>query len=206
VSGVRRTARLLSGVFLALGVIALGYATYVSIETRVYQRTEARRFEQAREVQAAADAVASAAAAAIVLPRVPVDGESLGEIVIERLGIHVIVAQGDSDAILARAVGHLPATALPGLTGNVVLAAHRDTFFRPLKDVRVGDAISLKTYRGDFDYVVESTQVVKPTDVWVLKPTGGQTLTLVTCFPFYYVGAAPNRFIVRARVRSAQQL
>ena len=198
-SGIHRMARFAAIGFLAFSVLALGYATYVTIDARAYQRTEERRFEQARAVHAAAARLASAAAPPAFVPRVPIDGESIGEIVIERLGIHAVIAQGDSDAILARAVGHLPATALPGGIGNVVLAAHRDTFFRPLNDVEVGDTISVKTYRGDFGYVVESTEVVKPTDVGVLAPTGGQTLTLITCFPFYYVGAAPNRFIVVAR-------
>jgi sortase A len=188
-SRTRRAARYASGVFLACAVAAFGYAAFRTIEARVYQRNEARRFAQTR----------AAKATDVSIPRALMDGESIGEIVLERLGIHVVIAQGDSDAVLARAVGHLPATALPGATGNAVLAAHRDTFFRPLKDVRAGDVISLKTYRGDFDYVVESTRVVQPTDVWVLEPTGGRTLTLITCFPFSYVGAAPNRFIVRAR-------
>jgi sortase A len=193
-------------VVLAAGVVALGYAAYVTVQARVYQRAEALRFEQARAADAIASAAASAsvaAAAATLAARIPDDGESIGEIVIDRLGIDVIIAQGDSDAILARAVGHLRATAMPGVVGNVVLAAHRDTFFRPLKDVRAGDAITLKTRKGDFGYVVESTSVVRPTDVYVLEPTGGQTLTLITCFPFYYVGAAPNRFIVRARAVAA---
>ena len=80
-----------------------------------------------------------------------------------------------------------------------MLAGHRDTFFRPLKDIREGDVITLKTRDRDFDYVVESLSIVKPTDVQVIEPTGGHTLTLVTCFPFYYVGSAPSRFIVFAR-------
>jgi sortase A len=84
-----------------------------------------------------------------------------------------------------------------------VLAGHRDTFFRPLKQVRAGDAITLKTQDGRFEYVVESTAVVTPSDVRVLEPTGGRTLTLITCFPFSYFGSAPDRFIVRARGNAA---
>jgi sortase A len=80
-----------------------------------------------------------------------------------------------------------------------VLAGHRDTFFRPLKDVRVGDRIMLATRDGEFEYLVESTAVVPPSSVEVLEPTGGRTLTLITCYPFSYLGAAPDRFIVRAR-------
>src|SRR5271170_123073 len=89
--------------------------------------------------------------------------------------------------------------AMPGEPGNVALAGHRDGFFRPLKDIRLGDAISLNTLDGEFVYRVESTEVVWPSDVQVLRATRENTLTLVTCYPFYYVGSAPKRFIVRAR-------
>jgi sortase A len=198
-SRLRRVARRSSIVFLVAGLAALGYAAFLEIDARAYQRTEARRFAQARAAAAISAALPATAVPAVVAP-VPADGETIGQIVIPRLGIDLIIAQGESEEILERAVGHLPATALPGVTGNVVLAAHRDTFFRPLKDVRIGDAITVRTDVDEFDYVVESISVVKPTDVYVLRPTGGQTLTLITCFPFYYVGAAPNRFIVRARI------
>jgi sortase A len=101
---------------------------------------------------------------------------------------------------LRRAVGHVPQTALPGQWGNIVLAGHRDTFFRPLRKIQAGDAIALKTPAGNFEYRVESTAVTAPTDVQLLKPTEDRSLTLVTCYPFYYVGPAPKRFIVRARL------
>jgi len=206
-SALRRAARRAAVVLFAVGVLALGYAAYVVIDARVYRAGEQRRLERARVDAAAAAARDRAAAAARaltesaprVVPREPAEGESIGEISISRLGLVAIVAQGDTPATLRRAVGHLSNTALPGVDGNVVLAGHRDTFFRPLKAVRVRDAITLKTPRGDFEYLVEANSVVRPTDVKVLEPTGGQTLTLITCFPFYYVGAAPNRFIVRAR-------
>jgi sortase A len=111
------------------------------------------------------------------------------------------MVQGDAANILQHAVGHLAETALPGESGNVVLAAHRDTFFRPLKRIRVGDIITLRTVKGDFEYWVESTAVVSPDAIEVLRPTDGRTLTLITCFPFSFVGPAPNRFIVRARAK-----
>jgi sortase A len=87
---------------------------------------------------------------------------------------------------------------LPGELGNVVLSGHRDTFFRPLRNIQLGDEIKIKTLDGEFEYQVKSTKVVLPRDVQVLQPSGENTLTLVTCFPFYYVGAAPKRFIVHA--------
>jgi len=184
-SRAHRAARLVARVLLITGLLALGYAAYVVIDTKAYQAIEQKRFEQARQDAAAAQAL--------------VDGVSIGEIQIPRLGLAAMVVQGDSAAILQRAVGHLADTALPGEPGNVVLAGHRDTFFRPLKRVRAGDAITLKTRNGDFEYLVESTAVVRPSDLQVIQPTNGRTLTLITCFPFSYVGPAPDRFIVRAR-------
>jgi len=180
-----RAARRVARVFLAAGLLALGYAAYIVVDAKAYQAIEQRRFERARQDAAVAPA--------------PVEGGAIGEIQIPRLGLTAIVVQGDSAAILQRAVGHLAATALPGESGNVVLAGHRDTFFRPLKRVRAGDAITLKTRAGDFEYRVESTAVVPPGDVQVLEATGGRTLTLITCYPFSYLGSAPERFIVRAR-------
>lgn len=100
---------------------------------------------------------------------------------------------------MRRAVGHLPETALPGEAGNVALAGHRDGLFRPLSNVRPGDTITLRMPDREFQYEVEWTAVVPPTAVRVIQPTPEPTLTLVTCFPFYYVGAAPERFVVRAR-------
>ena len=97
-------------------------------------------------------------------------------------------------------MGHIPSTALPGQTGNVGVAAHRDTLFRNLKDVQRDDEITLTTLEGEYLYRVVSFKVVNPTDVSVLDPSAGEmTLTLVTCYPFYFVGHAPKRFIVRAR-------
>jgi len=191
---MQRAARRSWGVFLAVGVMALGYAAYVVVDARIYQARELRRLQ--RERHAAVEVVPLVAVVA------PEDGTVIGQIEIARLGVSVLVVQGESEPILQRAVGHLARTALPGEEGNVALAGHRDTYFRPLKDVVAGDRITLKTPRRDFSYVVESTSVVKPTDVYVLEPTGGRTLTLITCFPFYYVGAAPDRFIVFARAES----
>ncbi len=171
-------------VLFAAGLLALGYAAYVVADAKAFQATEQQRFEQARDGAAAAPAL--------------VDGGSIGELQIPRLALTAMVVQGDSPQILQRAVGHLAGTALPGESGNVVLAGHRDTFFRPLRQVHAGDAITLKTRAGDFEYLVESTAVVPPGDVRVLEPTPTRTLTLITCFPFSFLGPAPDRFIVRA--------
>ncbi len=125
-------------------------------------------------------------------------GMVVGRLRIPRLSLEVMVREGASESTLRRAVGHIPGTGLPGQTGNVALAGHRDTFFRPLRNIRKDDAIDLDTGHGTLRYLVTSTEIVSPRDVSVLKASSGKTLTLVTCYPFYYVGSAPKRFIVRA--------
>jgi sortase A len=110
-----------------------------------------------------------------------------------------MVHEGIDGKTLRLAVGHIPSTALPGQTGNVGVAGHRDTFFRRLKDLRTTDEIQFSTSRGKFRYVVESLMVVEPDNVEVLTASGTNVLTMVTCYPFFYVGNAPKRFIVRAR-------
>jgi sortase A len=112
--------------------------------------------------------------------------------------VSAIVREGDDSATLRHAVGHIPDTALPGEQGNSGLAGHRDTFFRGLKRIRTGDRITMTTTAGVLEYTVRDTRVVDPDDVSVLRSNGRPTLTLVTCYPFHYIGSAPRRFIVQA--------
>src|SRR5699024_9744487 len=119
---------------------------------------------------------------------------------IPRLRVSAVVLAGSDASTLRHSVGLIPGTALPGMAGNVGLAGHRDTFFRRLKDVQPDDEVIVTTERGVYRYRVEGTQVVNPSDVWVLDPTATPTLTLVTCYPFSYIGSAPQRFIVRAAI------
>ena len=109
-----------------------------------------------------------------------------------------MVLDGTDELSLTRAVGHIEGTARPGSPGNVGIAGHRDSFFRGLRHLEVGDALSLTTLDGVTHYEVENLDVVEPTAVEVLDPTDYDALTLVTCYPFYFVGSAPERFIVRA--------
>ena len=117
---------------------------------------------------------------------------------IPKLRLEVAVLRGTDDFALNRAVGHIDDTALPGTDGNSGIAGHRDGFFRGLKDVAPDDVIELETLRGKEQYRVEKIWVVAPEDVSVLDPTPARALTLVTCFPFYHIGPAPQRYIVRA--------
>ncbi|HKQ88111.1 MAG TPA: class D sortase [Candidatus Acidoferrales bacterium] len=125
-------------------------------------------------------------------------GELFGEISIPRLGMKDMIAEGVDGATLRRAVGHIPGTAAPGMPGTVALAAHRDTFFRPLSRIRVNDLILLDTGRGKYKYRVARTFVTTPNDVGVVRASSGSDLTLVTCYPFWYIGPAPKRFVVEA--------
>jgi LPXTG-site transpeptidase (sortase) family protein len=134
------------------------------------------------------------------------DGSPIGLIEIPRLGLSSVVLEGDDTAALLLGVGHLSDTPLPWHGGNTVFAAHRDTFFRPLAHIRKGDVIKFSTANAAFEYVVKELKVVEPTAVEVLEPTSAATLTLITCFPFDYIGLAPQRFIVRAERRSSSPL
>jgi len=117
---------------------------------------------------------------------------------IKKIGLEVPVLQGTDEATLDRAVGHIDGTAHPGTDGNAGIAGHRDGFFRGLKNIVPGDLLELDTIDGTEAYRVERTWVVSPEDITVLDPTPTRAVTLVTCYPFYFVGSAPSRFIVRA--------
>ena len=180
---MRKALRISSLVFVAAGAAILSYTDLVRAEAWIYQRWGAREVERQ----------AKAAPAGLV-----------GRIAIRRVGISAVVAEGTDETTLSRAVGHIKGAALPGEPGNVGLAGHRDTFFRALRNIRAGDLIVLTTPRGEFQYSVVSMKVVKPKALDVLDPTSKEILTLITCYPFYFVGPAPNRFIVRAEMVRSQ--
>jgi len=165
----------------------LGYCAFVMTDTWIYQRHQSRMLD-----------LPYPRITTPMRPAVLVMGELVGRIEIPRLGLAVIVAEGTDEATLRRAAGHIEGTALPGKSGNVGIAGHRDTLFRALRNIRQDDVITLTTLQGLYRYRVVSTKVVSPYDVVVLSPNGQEILTLVTCYPFYFVGAAPDRFIVRA--------
>ncbi|HEY4360158.1 MAG TPA: class D sortase [Bryobacteraceae bacterium] len=132
-------------------------------------------------------------------PRAVPSDALLGRLSIPRLNLTAMVREGDGESTLSLALGHIPGTALPGQHGNVGIAGHRDSLFRALRDIQKDDIIRVETAGGDYSYQVEETEIVQPEEVSVLKPGSRAELTLVTCYPFYYVGSAPERFIVKAR-------
>jgi sortase A len=162
-----------------------------------------RMFDIHRRQSAAREAIerslAEAPPAEPELPSTVPFGDLIGRLDIPRLKISAPVEAGENASVLDYAVGYLPDTPLPWQTGNSAFAAHRDRLFRPLERIRVGDDIELATKYGNLHYKVSRTLIVNPTELWVLKPTADADLTLITCFPFRYVGNAPQRFIVQAR-------
>jgi sortase A len=186
-------------VFTAIGVLALGYWATVFVSARLFQTREARDF--ARELQSKVtrerrESLADSAKEG--KEQTPREGAVVARLTIPRLGLSTMVVEGVEDGDLRLAAGHIPGTALPGEQGNSGIAGHRDTFFRPLGLIRKDDLIALTTLHGTYRYRVVSTRIVGPDDVQVLYPTARDTLTLVTCYPFDFVGSAPRRFIVRA--------
>jgi sortase A len=163
-----------------------------------------------RQFEAAAPAISLPQAPAIpqtlqpvaaAKPRRPVEpGDTLAKMVIPRLGAQLYVVEGDGTKELRRGPGHMTGTAPPGGDGNCVIAGHRDTHFRVLKDIHQGDDILLQTKSGEFLYRVTSIRVVSPDYTQPLQPTSDAELNLITCYPFFYVGSAPKRFVVQARL------
>jgi sortase A len=167
--------------FWTLGLLGIGYWAELGIKARWSQA------RGARELERPGTSVSSHAT-----------GDVVGRLEIPRLSLSTVVFEGADEDVLERGAGHVPGSALPGDRGNTVLAAHRDTFFRPLRGIRTGDMVKIHTPRRDNVYVVESARVVEPDEVDVLNPTPEPALTLITCYPFRYVGPAPERFVVRA--------
>lgn len=193
-----RFRRWAPAVLMAGGAGLLAYCGWFYLQTALFQAREEERFDDLRGY--ALPKPAPPAGSAQPIPRAaPEEGAVIGRMEIPRIGISVMVVEGVTQRSLKLAAGHVPGTALPDASGNVGIAAHRDTFFRKLRKIRKDDAIWFTTLDGVFKYSVESTRVVRPQDISVLRSSTDPVLTLVTCYPFYYVGPAPQRFIVRAQ-------
>jgi sortase A len=174
-------------------ILTLGYSGWIEADAWIFQHRATQTLDRMVAAPPVSPVSLVRASPSLIAP----DG-LIGRIEIDRLGVSVVVVEGAEMSMLRRAAGHIAGTALPGQIGNIGIAAHRDTFFRPLRNILRGDVITLTTLRGRYHYRVLSTKVVNPDDVAVLDSDGNEILTLVTCYPFYFVGAAPNRFIVRA--------
>jgi sortase A len=180
-------------------IVLLGYCAFVLDDALLFQQRESRNLDRLLEQQPVADAatprITPVSSSGISLVAA---GGLIGRLEVARLNLSVVVIEGDNSKVLRRAVGHVPGTPLPGQFGNVAITGHRDTFFRPLRNIQQNDIITLTTLRGEYRYRVTFTRIVNPDEIGVLNPGSAEVLTLVTCYPFYFVGSAPNRFIVRA--------
>jgi sortase A len=201
-----RPLRWLERVLLIAGAATLIWCAVIVGDRVLAQRNALRAMEIARAVdELTRSMTVSSKESAQQLPvdeplrHVPATiGEAIASLSIPRLQLSAMVLHGSDAQTLQRGPGHLERTALPGDTGNIVIAGHRDSFFRPLRHIQVGDDIFLETREGHFHYRVSSLRVVGPREVSVIAPTSEETLTLITCYPFWVLGNAPDRFVVRA--------
>ena len=189
---------MLAKVLTAFGAACLLIYGIATFRTWHYQREAKTEVEQMVRVDERTPEVTEKLPA----PERPLAvGELIGRVDLPRLGVSAAVAEGDDERTLSKAVGHLPDTPLPWQRyGNVGIAAHRDGLFRRLEHVRLNDEVRLVTPRGEYQYRVTKTHIVDPDDVWVLAPTTHPTITLITCYPFAFIGNAPQRFIVQAEL------
>jgi sortase A len=194
--------RVVQRLFLGVGIAALAYAGGAVAYAGIFERYQFWKFEQQR-----AGAILKTpdqnlqTVNVITEPRDIEEGDVIGTIEIPRLGISVMLLHGLEERTLILGAGHVPGTPLPGGDGNVAIAGHRDTFFRKLEGVIPGDSIQVATKHQQFEYIVDSTEIVDPEDTQAMESRARPELTLITCYPFYFVGAAPKRFIVHARPR-----
>ena len=206
-----RWLRKLERLLVTFGVLMLCVYVGARIEGYLFSRAEVERFKSqqllaqelgrggdgaakspdfslwsAKRVQGYQESLASHFPPAMALLRIP------------KINLEVPLIEGTDDLTLNRAVGHVAGTALPGDDGNIGIAGHRDGFFRGLKDVVAGDAIEIVTQQETSRYIVDQISIVSPSDISVLGPRTRPSVTLVTCYPFYFVGSAPQRYIVQA--------
>ncbi len=172
------------------GLFLLGKAAVIRAEGFAWQAAESARFDLARSTSSA-----------IASPRL---GEALARLRVDRLGLEVMVAEGSDEETLALGPGHLQGSALPGEPGNCIIAGHRDAEFRRLRDIREGDVVELNGWSGSARYRVTAIRIVDRDQIGLLAPGEEARLTLVTCYPFFYVGPAPQRFIVQAKLVQAE--
>ena len=189
-----RVVRWIERGLVIVGGTCLLWAGAASLAAMIYQVEQSLALERRAH---ALDHPEPDAAAHLVEPLVETSAP-IGRLEIPRLGLSVVVVEGDDESTLKVAVGHLPDTPLPWQEGNTALAGHRDTFFRPLRSIQAGDEIRFATRHGTFRYRVTRHTVVEPDDLRVLDASPAAALTLITCYPFNFVGPAPRRFIVHA--------
>jgi len=185
-------------VLFILSAVLLGYVSVAFVQAKIC-RSKADDYLARQILQHSPYAEGEAA-------HEPAEGDILGRIEIPRLKLSAVILEGTQTRTLRLGAGHIGGTAFPGKPGNSAIAGHRDIFFRSLKGIHADDEIQLQTQGGSTRYFVVWVKVVAPEDVSILDPTDESELTLVTCYPFYFIGTAPKRFVVRAHQVAAAVL
>jgi len=187
-----RAGLIISRFLLVAGVVLLAIPAGIAIDAKLYERHARDRMNELPP-----DEPKSAGP--------PAEGELIGWMEVPRLGLSAPISEGTEKRTLLRSVGHIEGTPLPGPDGNAGLAGHRDIHFRKLEEIGAGDLVRVTTRQGKFEYLVDTTMVVKPDRVDLLDESASPALTLVTCYPFRYMGTAPKRFVVRATMKDATE-
>lgn len=198
---MKRTVRTLATIVQITGALLVLYSAFYVMRAQYFQWQQRQALSAARVGnQSPAYPQSMPPSSQLDLaPLRPARGSVIGWIEIPRLKVSSVVLEGDTESEFQLGAGHVPGTAGPGEHGNVVIAAHRDTFFRNLRNIAPDDRIVITTPNGVFEYAVERTEITDPKNVSVMQPRGQPELTLVTCYPFNYIGSAPDRFIVHAK-------
>lgn len=187
---VRLCARWMGSCLFIIGALSLSYVALTLLYAKHYQEAAGNALDkQIYEEDLNKSGLSQAAAK---------EGDVLGRIEIPRLKLRVAILEGTTAHTLRLGVGHIDGTAFPGTLGSIGIAGHRDTYFRGLQDIRKNDDILLETPAGTSRYEVDWIRITDPADVGILAPTADSGLTLVTCYPFHYLGAAPERYVVHA--------
>ena len=194
-------SKLIDRLLLIIGIACLGTYVVFTVQAKIYQHQLDESFDAMVTKE---NKMPHPKPHSPIVEAEPVysEGDMVGRLAIPRLDVSVMVLEGVASQTLRLGAGHIPGTPIPGFGGNAAIAAHRDSFFRALSKIQPNDEITFQTLGKTVQYHVTGTDIVKPDDVDVLKPSDQETLTLVTCYPFYYIGPAPKRFIVKATVDS----
>jgi sortase A len=173
-----------------IGALTLSYVALTLLYAKHYQEAAGNALD--KQIYAEEQHKASSSQA------VAKEGDVLGRIEVPRLKLRVAILEGTTAHTLRLGVGHIGGTALPGTDGSIGIAGHRDTYFRGLKDIHKNDEIIIQTARAISTYEVDWIRITDPADGGIMAPTADSGLTLVTCYPFHYIGAAPERYVVHA--------
>ncbi len=211
-----KVVQILERVLLSVGLILMGIAIAALVQSSVMSRVAIAKFSQATEATKNRSTLEEPGKVDLTLwePKrieaylstlsVPIE-TPMAVLRVPRLAIEVPVLQGTDEFSLNRGVGWIAGTARPGGTGNTGIAGHRDGFFRVLKDIKIGDTVEIATVPVAHRYKVDEIEIVPPTEVAVLRPRPKDSVTLITCYPFYFVGNAPLRFVVHASLAETNE-